>query len=516
MSQEAGSRPIHSQGLLLMAVAVGVLMLAVYLTSNIIESENGGISAAVRTIGVCLAICAPSALVRRPKAGLYIITVEAFSVDFVKKVAVYYGTASMGTIIEVLIVTMLAVVATVLGVLLQSVALRRFKIAPLNWGLLIGSSILGIAVVLASKSTVGFEKAAEDAFNSCFFIALALPITVCLASKEELNKLLRLQFWLSAVWAIWGTKQYFMGFNQLEWFYAETGLSAVASDHLLKGDLRPFGFGSGAPNYGVISPYLVYGVWHFFQYRRRRLLYLLGSLTILVGLVTSLQRTALIFPLLVPIFYYAFLDKRRTIIVYCSAALLFIAGIIASDYLLDHLQDIDDFIAIGGTWGGNVLTVNTYAARLSSWQLLKNPAIYSLFGLNDDFANHDVFSKVIISYGVVGLLATVSAGVTTGWFLHRTLLRIANFEDRKFATFLLAATMPFIFLGLIGGGNFTSNPTNLQIWTFFGAAVSIVIHSKLIVVAPKPSLAALRELLAREKRQPPVNLPAASVGNAPL
>ena len=319
------------------------------------------------------------------------------------------------------------------------------------------------------------------------------------------------------IWAAWGTKQFFLGFNQLEWFYAETGLSKVASDHmLLFADPRPFGFGSGAPNYGVISPYFVYGVWHLLRFRSRRLLYLLGTLTLFVGLVTSLQRTALLFPLFVPIFYYCFLDKRRTIAVYSSATFLFLVGVISSDYLLEHLEDINHFINFGGDWSENFLTVNTYSARLYSWQLLKNPAIYSLFGTNDDIANHDVFSRVILSYGLVGLLVFSAAGVAITWFLHRTLLRIEDFEDLKFATLLLAATMPYIFLGLVGGGNFTSNPTNLQIWTFFGAAVSIVIHSKLLVVTPKPSLAALRALLDQENKQRSIELPATRVGTAPL
>lgn len=496
----SNARPIHSQGLLLGAVTVGILVLAVYLTSTIIDSENGGISAAVKTIGACLAIWA----FVRPKAGLYIISVEAFSVDYIKKVAVYYGVTSMGTIIEVLIVTMLAVIAVIAGVLVQSVALRRYKIAPLNWAILLGSGVLAIAILFASKATVGFEKGAENAFNAAVYIALALPMAVYMTDREELNKLLKVQFWFAVVWSIWGIKQYYTGFTQMEWYYAETGLSAVATDHMLKfAEPRPFGFGSGVPNYGVISPYFIYGVWYLLQHRRRRLLYTLGTITIFWGLVTSLQRSALLFPFFVPLFYYCFRNKQRTITIYAVASALFVLGVFSADYLYNHVDDINNFISVKGGWGESVLTVNTFTARLDSWRLLTEPSTYTLFGKGEDIASHDVFSKILISYGVVGLMIVLAGSAVLAWFLHRTLLRIEDPEDRKFATFLMAATMPYFGLGFAGGGNFTTNPTNLQMWTFFGAAVSLALNSKLVVLTPKVSLANIREMLARQQAAKP-------------
>ena len=497
MTESQNSRPIHSQGLLLGAVAGGILILAVYLTSNIVESENGGISAAVRTIGICLAILS----FVRPKAGLYIVTVEAFSVDFVKKVAVYYGTASMGTIIEVLVVSMLALTGTILGVLIQGVALRRHKVAPLNWAILGASLILGSAVFLASRGEAGFEKAGENAFNCAVPVALALPMTIFLADRDELHKLLRLQFWLAVIWAVWGIRQYYFGFTQLEWFYAETGLSLVASQHMFMpggADPRPFGFGSGAPNYGVISVYVTYGVWHLSQFRRKRLIYGLGTLIVFWGLVTSLQRTSLLIPFIVLGFYYFFRTKGRTIFAYTSAILIFLLGVTFAEYLYNHLDDINHAISTDGYWGEKVLNVSTFSDRLASWMTLKSPEIYSMFGIHDNIGSHDIFTRIVVSYGVVGLTVVLLSIGTGAWFLHRTLLRIADPDDRKFATFLLATTAPSIALGMAGGGNFTTNPTNIQIWTFFGAAVSLVIHSKLVDPVTKPSLATIREILARQ------------------
>ena len=307
---------------------------------------------------------------------------------------------------------------------------------------------------------------------------------------------MKVQFWLAVIWAIWGIKQYYTGFIPLEWYYAETGLSAVASEHMLQfADPRPFGFGSGMPNYGVVGAYTIYGVWLVIHQRRNRFWYMLGTLTVFWGLVTSLQRTALLFPLIVVVCYYCFRTRGRTLATYAAMITLFIIGVAFSDYLLEHLNDINSAIEVRGDWAEKVLQVNTFSARLISWQLLKTPRIYSWLGTHENFPTHDVFSRIILSYGVVGLTAVLTAMAAMLTFLHSIVLRVADPTDRKSVTFLLAMTVPNILLGFAGGGNFTTNPINIQIWTFFGAAVTIIIHTKLIDPEIKKSSVSLSRAL---------------------
>lgn len=475
--------PAHAQGLILGAVGIGVLSLALYFTSSIVSNENGGISAMVRLIGILLAAFA----FVKPKSGLYIITVEAFTVDFIKKVAVYYGSASTETVIDVLVVTMLAIVATILGVTMQGVALRRFRIAPVHWAIFLASVVLGVAIFFASREGAGFAKAGEDAFNASILIGLAVPMSIFMTDRAELIKLLKLQFWLAVLWAVWGIKQYYTGFLPMEWYYAETGISSVASAHMLMfQEPRPFGFGSGAPNYGVISAYAVFGLWQLSYEKKGRLLYMLGTAIVLWGLVTSLQRTVLVFPLIVWVFYHLFRTVWRTIITYAVLVVSFILGVAFSETLVLHLDDVNQLIGFRGEWAEKVLVVSTFSDRLYSWELLTRSSTYSLFGINENIGTHDIFTRILISYGVVGLGLVVGVLGTTAYYMHRTVLKIEDLEDRKFTNFLLAATVPNVFLGLAGGGNFTSNPTNLQIWTFFGAAVAIIVNSKLVVPERKP------------------------------
>ena len=485
------ARPIHSQGLLLGAIAAGILILAVYLTSNIIESETGGISAAVRTIGACLAIWA----LVRPRVGLYIITIEGFSLDYIKKLSVYYGTVSMQTVIEVLVVGMLAVLGTLLGVLLQSVALRRYKLTMVQWVMLGLGTVASLAVLLAGEKTIGFVKASQTAFDGCVYIAVALPMSVFLTDRVQVEKLLSLQFFLATTWAVWGIKQYYTGFTPMEWFYAETGLSAVATDHMLTaGDTRPFGFGTGVSNYAVLSAYVAYGAWHILQYSRRRLLYILCTATVFWGVVTSEQRTTLLMPFLVLVFFFALKNIRRSFVLYGVCAAFFLLGVYYAETILAHFDDINSLISVKGAWGESVFNINTYSARIYSWLNLKDPANYSFFGLDHDLATHDIFSKILGTYGVVGLTMTLTVLIWGAWFVQRTILRVEDPQDRKFAIFCLAVTVPSIAVGFVGDGNFTAPPVNLQIWTFFGAAICMVVNSRLAPLEPDKSLAALEDL----------------------
>lgn len=488
MNDAANSRPINSQGLILIAVSVGVLMLAVFLTSSIIENENGGISAAVRTIGIGLAIWS----LVRPKAGLYILSLEAFSLDYVKKFAVYYGAVSMGTIIEVLIVGMLAVVGTIGGFMLQSVALRRYRLPTILWVVFLVAMVASVAMMVAQRS-YGLEKSGENAFNCCVYITIALPMAMLLVERDQIIKLLNVQFFCATIWAVWGIKQYYFGFTWLEWFYAETGLSAVATDHMIRvNDTRPFGFGSGMPNYSVIGPYLCYGAWQIMHRCRRRTLMMICTAILFWGVVTSLQRTMILVPLFVLFLYYCFQTMRRSFLVSLAGSTVFIVGVAYAEQLAASIGSINEFISVGGYWGESVLSVNTYIDRLGSWTNLKNPAVYSLFGLKESLPSHDVFSSILMSYGVVGLLVTLFTVIYGSWFILRTIQRVEDPADRRFALFCLAMTATTLALGFIGGGNFTANPVNLALWSFFGVTICMVVNSRL---APDPSKVSIRELI---------------------
>lgn len=505
MTRTTSDQPaLHDPRVFLALIVAGALLIAIFLTSNIVNSETGGISATVRIAGIGLAL----ACLVRPKFGLYVVTIEAFSLDYIKKIAVYYGAADMNTVIEVLVVGMLAVSATIAGVLSQSVVFRRYKLTRLHWAVLAAAGVCFAAVVLALRNSVGFTKAVEAGFDAGIYIGLIVPMCLFLTDRAQLDKLLTLQFWLATIWAACGIYQYYYGFTRMDWFYAETGLSLVSSEHMLRfADPRPFGFGSGSPNYGVIGSYFCYGVWRCWHGTARRNWMLLGSAVLFWGMVTSMQRTTLLLPFVAFPVYFLFRNPLRTIWTYAAVVILFPVAVYFSEELLSSLDEINALIATPGHWAENVLVVSTYSDRIHSWEWLKKGSSYTLFGIDEEVGSHDIFSRVLLSYGVFGLLGLLCFLAVSAWYLHRMVLRVTDRETRAYVTFMLALTATTTFLSLTGGGNFTTVPINLQIWTFLGALVAMISNTELFQYEPKPDVADDRRTAHRATHLAPLAAP---------
>ena len=74
-------------------------------------------------------------------------------------------------------------------------------------------------------------------------------------------------------------------------------------------------------------------------------------------------------------------------------------------------------------------------------------------------------------------------------------MRVEDPVDRQFATFCLAITVTTLALGAVGGDNFTATPVNLEMWSFFGAAISLAVNSRLADVPIRPSMRAIMQKL---------------------
>ena len=89
------------------------------------------------------------------------------------------------------------------------------------------------------------------------------------------------------------------------------------------------------------------------------------------------------------------------------------------------------------------------------------------YDVNSADYNHDVINKVLIQFGVVGLLVILIPGIVVIANLHRTVYAPENSGNRNATAFVIALSLPFIGLSMINGDNFNTNPINLQIWTSF-------------------------------------------------
>ena len=209
-------------------------------------------------------------------------------------------------------------------------------------------------------------------------------------------------------------------------------------------------------------------------------------------LILTTQRTALIYPLIVFVVAWFFQTKVRTIIAYVSGVSLLILGVMFSTSLLNGgLESINKAIEVDSEWGSQVLKVSTFSDRLRGWERLKKVDTYSLFGtksttsglegsemFNSDDYNHDLVNKILIHTGIVGLLALVIPLVFILFKLHKSCWNQPNVESVKWAAFALALVLPMIVMSMLGGGNFNTNPINLQIWSTFAGVFIMRAYAK--------------------------------------
>jgi hypothetical protein len=460
-------------------IAVG-LIFSVLAVPWILESSTGAIGPAVLIIGFA---CACIALVR-PRVGLYVAAFEVIYLDYFKKIAVYYGEVSELTIIQVLVVGMVTILCVYLGVIIQFI-LGRTALRGTDFFLLGGMGALTLvtfAVMYAQSRSVA--QAGQMAVNLSIYAGLIVVMPVLLQEEKSLERFLKFVVLCFVPWSIMGLKQYFFGFDRMEWFYAETGLSPVATSQFFVGieqygEPRPMGFGSGSVNFGVVSLLLSLSAWMLAFNRNQRIIWAVCTAFILAAMVVSLQRAAMILPFIGLAFYFFTKSWVRLAIGYASLSIVIALGIIFSDTILERLDEVNRTIASEGRWASAVLRVGTFSDRLRGWERLKQPSTYSLLGAvgTGDIKNtgigkgdyHDVVNVILDATGVVGLAVTVLAAIAFAAIVHRIIFSIRDIRNRSLARLLIAAMVPIFVSGMLGGANFHANPFNLVMWMHIGA-----------------------------------------------
>ncbi len=394
------------------------LILSVLAVPWILESSTGGIGPAILIVGfagACIALV-------RPRAGLYLAAFEVIYLDYFKKLAVYFGEVSELTIMQVLVVGMVTILSVYLGVIIQFI-LGRTTLRGTDFLLFGGMGVLTVAtfaVMFAQSRSIA--QAGQLAVNLSIYAGLIVVMPVLFKDERDLERFLKFVVLSFIPWSIMGLKQYFLGYDRMEWFYAETGLSPVATSQFFGdirqyGDPRPIGFGSGSVNFGVISLLLPLSVWMLVFNRSQRLVWGACTAFILAAMVVSMQRAAMILPFIGLAFYFFTKTWTRLAVGYAGLSIVIALGIIFADALLEKLDDINQAIASEGRWAGTVLRVGTFSDRLRGWERLKEPSTYSLLGAVEtgDMTNtgigkssyHDVINVILDATGVIGLTVTV-------------------------------------------------------------------------------------------------------------
>lgn len=470
------SKSLFTGAAIFAAILVGIIM-AVSVTTN----AAGGLAALVPLIAGILGILA----IVKPKAGLFGLAALVIWVDEFKRLAVYFGGADSTTVIQVLAMPFVVLAALNVGYFLN-ILWGRAKIDKVGVSIYAFATVIGVVVFVTAEG--GVAERAQRAASLAGYMAL-IPIAYAyLTDFDDWRKFFAFQVIMALPAAAWAIKQYHFGFDQIEWTYARSGLSLTHySQMVLAAEPRVFGFFGSAASLGCIAIYCAFSWWHAGRYPQKRLLWIIAAVILTAVLVESNQRTALFYPLIVALAAFTFRRGITTLALYLTAFGIFVVGIISSDYLLNEgIEDVNRSLATGNRWGDRVLNINTFSDRIRGWQRLKRAESWSLLGTttasaassqqssayNEDY-NHDVINKILISYGVLGLLAVIIPAAAALSILHGTVLSKYNPGGSRDPAFALALSLPMIGLSMIGGDNFSTNPINLQIWTSFAGVLVV-------------------------------------------
>lgn len=462
---------------------IGALILGSVMTVSMVTNPRGGIAALVPFATVLLALIS----FVKPRIGLFCLAPLVIWVDELKRLAVYFGGISSDTVTQTLAMPFVVLAALNCGFFVQ-VMFERVKLDRIGVIFYALAGVLGAAVYISMDG--GLAERGQRAANIAGYLTLVPIAYSYLRTFDEWRKYFALQVFFATPAALWAIKQYYFGFDQIEWEYARSGLSRVHSSQMLAfANPRVFGFFGSASALGCLGIYCAFSWWHAVRYPAKRLIWAIIAVMLSWVLVISTQRTALIYPLIVFGCAYAFRTRLRVSLLYIAGAVTLVAGIISSDYLLEEgLDEINRAIAVESGWGSEVLKVSTFSDRLRGWQRLNRADSWSMFGTEEQLAssiinvkadlnstdyNHDQINKILINYGAVGLIVLL---IPVGFLVlvfHRVVFLANTRQERNDAAFVLALALPTIFMGALGGDNLNTNPMNIQLWTCFAGVIVI-------------------------------------------
>ena len=341
--------PVDSRSIVTGAAIFGAILLGVVMAVFVSTNASGGIAAMVPLITAILTLLA----LINPRAGLYGLAALVIWVDEFKRLAVYYGGANTTTVIQTLAMPFIVLAALNAGFMLN-VMFGKVKIDRLGILIYALAATIGGAIFLTMDAP--WTERGQRAANIAGYLTL-IPIGYTyLRTFDDWRKFFSFQVIVALPAAVWAIKQYYYGFDQLEWVYARSGLSRVHYAQMVGFENpRTFGFFGSASALGCAAIYCAYSWWHAFRYRAKRLFWFIAGILLVWTLVVSTQRTALIYPLIVLVCTICFRSKLGTMALYATGLTAFMLGVLNSDYLLDEgLDEANRFLNIDSKWGAEV------------------------------------------------------------------------------------------------------------------------------------------------------------------
>jgi hypothetical protein len=178
--------------------------------------------------------------------------------------------------------------------------------------------------------------------------------------------------------------------------------------------------------------------------------------------------------------FFCFRSRVATRALYAALAAGFLGLVLLADVLLDNLdgwqQQVSEAVG-GGEFATQMSRVGTYSDRLRGFSnLAKNPDVYTLFGYGPDrgkderdpLYSHDLISNILVTHGLVPLLAIMGFGVFVLARMHRGVFLIGDKHHRLLAAGFLSLAFSLFALSALSGSVLAVFPVNTLLWLCFG------------------------------------------------
>jgi hypothetical protein len=440
-----------------------------------------------------------------PRGTVLVWLVLCGYIDMLKRLMVVFGSVQHSDLFNVLGIPPMMIVGVTLSLLVGALT-RRYQMQPVHWRLLgISCLLLLMCVALAVKETGGSFGAIMPAIaNDGVYAMLIFVLPVLFRDTDDVVKLIKVLLWGYIPVALYGVFQQVNGFQDFEIAYLKTGLT-LEIKQLYMNEVRAFSTMNSPTSFSVVCAMLcVLSLMLTFTPRRDGAGPLLKmniavpiSLIYLAGIIASTSRSAVLLGVIAFIGFLAFRSRLGTRWLYSSLAGGFVALVLLSDIILSNLDVVQDKISdvIGdGKLATQLSRVGTFSDRLQGFtKLFKNPDVYTFFGYGpgrgsderDPLFAHDMISNMLVTHGVVPLLAIAVIGGMVVRRMHARIYRLQDPHHRWLASGFLGLVFGLVALSAVSGSVLATFPVTAMMWLWFAMLTLIYQSDRVLGLAPE-------------------------------
>jgi hypothetical protein len=429
-----------------------------------------------------------------PKPALYLLVVLGGYIDLLKRLMVFGGRLQYMDLFFLLGAPSIML----LGMSCAIVARAVIGSSPLerkDYGFILASGV-GVAMLsLIVVKEFGINAEALKALaNNASYAALVFAVPVLLPKHEDLIKFIRFTIIVMIPAGIHALNQYYSGLSLFEQEYVLSGMTMMEKyfgqqEKLIFGTFSSQGMLS--VTMGICACLSLLPLFmkkkgdKSLVYMPRWLCILLYAFFVYCAFV-SLKRIPFLLWFTPFVGMFMFTSWWRTLSVY-----IFAVGTISmlgfyGEEITPWLWDTQAELQTTGTTADDMVRLNTFNARLRSFEVITMSKYYTPFGMDkneiaaDPRANssHTILSEALLKTGYIPcLIGLVIVGGLLFW-IHRKMYTQPPSLWRRFTTFNFSLVFSLLGLGVLGSRSFGVFPANFFFWFFIGATVMLIFRDR--------------------------------------